>query len=422
MAEGRAGRRGRANLCAYFLLRMAAISRFSGLVCTESIGQGDSREVGLDALDEAGRIIYRAEPSTEWPGSAAVRIAKLWLSSERFERSVLNGLEVERINSRLEAGDFQPELPTWKEAEDLFFMGSVPNGDGFILDADEAARLVGEDPINSEVVRPFLTGKDVTDQPTPVPRRFIINFRDLDLHSAALFARPFQIVSERVRPERLKGGSSGWRARIAKYWWRFHTFSPSIYQACECLSSVIVLPLNSKHVFPARAEASFVYGHSLGVLVRQDHAPFAVLASSLHREWARFQGSKMPSGTIQYRPGAVFSTFPAPWSRLSQRLEDLGLELESRIGELAGANDWSQTAVLNVVNDPAIDRQEIVGIRQVVEDIDFALCENLGLEIGITHEFVEDGDAFRYSLSAKSWAEIRAALIQLVVSGQGAEP
>src|SRR5690606_8102180 len=68
---------GSADLSAYFFLR--AYENLSnggtlGLIATNTIAQGGTREVGLDYIHERGGVIYRAENDHPWPGSAAVAV------------------------------------------------------------------------------------------------------------------------------------------------------------------------------------------------------------------------------------------------------------------------------------------------------------------------------------------------------------
>jgi hypothetical protein len=48
-----------------------------GLLATNTIAQGDTREVGLDVLAGEGTI-YRAVPSRKWPGEANLEIVEVW--------------------------------------------------------------------------------------------------------------------------------------------------------------------------------------------------------------------------------------------------------------------------------------------------------------------------------------------------------
>src|SRR5262249_43814955 len=66
------GQRGSADLCAYFFLRAGRLLREGGgfgMLATNTIAQGDTREVGLEKLVKDDYIIIRAIPSQKWPGT-----------------------------------------------------------------------------------------------------------------------------------------------------------------------------------------------------------------------------------------------------------------------------------------------------------------------------------------------------------------
>ena len=72
------GKRGSADLCAYFALRAASLLQDGGqfgFLATNTIAQGDTREVGLDQLTAHGCVIPRAVPSRPWPGTATLEVA-----------------------------------------------------------------------------------------------------------------------------------------------------------------------------------------------------------------------------------------------------------------------------------------------------------------------------------------------------------
>src|SRR5260370_19565766 len=76
------GKRGSADLCAYFFLRVTNLVRhngISGLLATNTIAQGDTREVGLDQMIFSGWTIPRAVPSRKCPGEASLDVARIWM-------------------------------------------------------------------------------------------------------------------------------------------------------------------------------------------------------------------------------------------------------------------------------------------------------------------------------------------------------
>src|SRR5207247_894275 len=67
------GARGNADLFAYFFLRAASLLREGGgfgMLATNSVAQGETREVALEQLARAGCPITRAVPGQKWPGKA----------------------------------------------------------------------------------------------------------------------------------------------------------------------------------------------------------------------------------------------------------------------------------------------------------------------------------------------------------------
>ncbi|KRC53376.1 type II restriction endonuclease subunit M, partial [Nocardioides sp. Root79] len=76
------GRRGSADLVAYFFLRATSLLQRKGtlgLVATNTVAQGDTREVGLDALVAKGFTITRSVQSRTWPAASAnLEYAAVW--------------------------------------------------------------------------------------------------------------------------------------------------------------------------------------------------------------------------------------------------------------------------------------------------------------------------------------------------------
>jgi hypothetical protein len=84
------GRRGSADLCSYFFLRASRLLRESGqfgFLATNTIAQGDTREVALEQLTATGYVFPRAVASQPWPGTANLEVAVVWV-----RRGAWNGL------------------------------------------------------------------------------------------------------------------------------------------------------------------------------------------------------------------------------------------------------------------------------------------------------------------------------------------
>lgn len=188
------GRRGSADLCAYFFLRAAGLLRpggMAGLLATNTIAQGDTREVGLDQLAERGVAIPRAIPSRKWPGGANLEVAHVWLHRTPQDRAwqagwTLNDRPVSGITPYLtEPGTVVGPPHRLKANADKSFIGSYVLGMGFVLDPDEAEALLAQDARHRDCLFPYINGKDLTSRPDQSPSRWVINYHDWPLDRSA---------------------------------------------------------------------------------------------------------------------------------------------------------------------------------------------------------------------------------------------
>jgi hypothetical protein len=150
------GKRGNADLCAYFFLRASNLVRPGGqsaMLATNSIAQGDTREVGLDQITSMGWTIPRAVHSLKWPGSAALEVAYVWLRYGRWQGEfILDDKPVEAITSFLTPrGMVQGKPYTLIANLDKSFQGSVLLGKGFVLEPEEAETLIKQNTSNTDV-------------------------------------------------------------------------------------------------------------------------------------------------------------------------------------------------------------------------------------------------------------------------------
>jgi very-short-patch-repair endonuclease len=179
------GQRGSADLCAYFFLQADRITNSTGsygLVATNTIAQGDTREVGLDQIAQKN-VIYRAVPSRPWIGVANLEVGYVWIGKQKWEGEyVLNDNVVSGITSFLTLPGKSLGNPHKLIAnQNKSFQGSIVLGMGFVLTHEEAEALIAKDPKNKDVLFPYLNGEDLNSRPDQSPSRWVINFKDWPL-------------------------------------------------------------------------------------------------------------------------------------------------------------------------------------------------------------------------------------------------
>ena len=69
-----------------------------------------------------------------------------------------------------------------------------------LVSAEEAHQFCRVSPNYDSVVRPYLSGDDITNHPSQKPSRWIIDFDGMELEDAMGFPDALDIVRARVKP------------------------------------------------------------------------------------------------------------------------------------------------------------------------------------------------------------------------------
>lgn len=309
-----AGVRGSADLAAYFLLRAHELLNADGqigLIATNTLAQGDTREVGLDRLVASGAEIRKAVKSRKWPGKAALEYCAVWVSKAPLRRAaerVLDGQVVREITSGLDPrARVSGAAYRLAANEGIAFQGAIVLGRGFTMAPQQADELIAADPRNREVLFPYLNGEDVSSSPTCSASRWVINFHDWPEDRARSYPDCYEQVVRLVKPERAENKRKVYRV----YWWRYAEKRPAMLQAIAGLDRVIVFTRVSKVVMPVVVTTRQVMSEQTVVFATDDLAMLAVLSSAPHYWWAIERASTLET-RIRYTPSDVFETFARP--------------------------------------------------------------------------------------------------------------
>lgn len=186
---------GNADLVAHFFRRAFALLRPGGclgLVATNTVGQGDTRESGLCQVIAAGGTISRAIRRLPWPGEAAVIVSVVHVVKGEARSPVLDGRQVRRISAYLVEGDLDASPARLAANAGKAFQGAILLGMGFTFDDEAAAKgkastleemegLIAKDQRNAERIFPYLGGEEVNSNPAHVHHRYCIDFEDFPL-------------------------------------------------------------------------------------------------------------------------------------------------------------------------------------------------------------------------------------------------
>ncbi|MGV9611242.1 Eco57I restriction-modification methylase domain-containing protein [Nocardia xishanensis] len=411
------GQRGSADLVAYFFLRAASLLKRHGnlgLIATNTLAQGDTREVGLDRLESEGFTLTRAIQSRSWPSASAnLEYAAVWGTFDSVDGSALriaDEVAVKKISTLLEpAGRISGQPVRLAENAGIAYQGCIVLGMGFVLEPEEAEAWVADDPKNAEVLFPYLGGEDLNSNPDASPSRWVIDFNKLPQHEAATYAKPFARVSERVKPERSVNKIKSRR----ELWWRFAATAPGMRRAIKNLDAVIALAQTSSTQMPLLVPNGICFDQKLVVFASNNPALLAILSSSAHRVWATRWGSTR-TGDPVYTPSTVFETFPRPSGE--NQLADVGNLLSNTRREVMLQRNLGLTKVYSLVNDPSVSDKsdtDIANLRRIHAEIDQAVMAAYGWDdLALDHGFHTYRQMQRWTVSPAARVEILDRLLE----------
>lgn len=380
IGRGVRGVRGQADLVAYMALRAHAVCNYDegclGLIATNTLAQGDTREVGLDQILGDGSVIVSAVKGEPWPTAGAnLEYCIVWISARSLATGVLprlDGLRVAGINASLDpVGRVTGDPYRLPELKGVAFLGSKIYGDGFTLEPHTAASMLEQSDSYADVLNPYLVGEDVNRRLDSSASRWVINFHDWSEARARGYAGPFAIVEAKVRPERATKDASKY-PRLVERWWLFEASRPTLYAAIRELDTVTVLTRVSNVCQPVRVDANQVFSDALVVFASDDLAFFALLCGSPHYSWAMKYGSSMRTD-LRYTPTDVFETMPQP--KLTARMRQAGAVIEEVRRQVAFSLELGLTKTYNGVHDPTVRHPQIIALRDAHREADLAIVE-----------------------------------------------
>jgi hypothetical protein len=412
------GRRGNADIVAYFFLRALRLLDSGGklgLIATNTVAQGDTREVGLDQMVEQRFAITRSIQSRAWPAASAnVVFAAVWGTRGDVADSIPRVSDEIAVDSSIStllepAGRSSGPPIRLVPNHQIAFSGCKVYGSGFMLDEEEAIQWIEGNESYGRVLFPCLNGDDLNSRPDSSASQWVIDFGDRSESGAKEFELAYRRVFDQVRPVRLKNKRKSRRDR----WWQFAEIAPTMRKEVESLSEVLVIALTSKTVMPVRTRTGQVFSHALGVFALDSYAEQAILSSGLHQTWAIKYGSGMRNDP-RYTPSDVFDTFPRP--EPTDRLVDVGKTLDTERRDMMLRRNLGLTKLYNLVNAPDITDSadpDVARIRRIHVELDEAVMSAYGWDdVPLDHGFHTYRQMRRWTVSPTARVEILDRLLE----------
>lgn len=434
------GRRGSADLVAYFFLRAWSLLREGGdfgLLAVNTIAEGDTRQVGLEAMVGADAVIYAAYPNEPWPGKAAVVTSRVHVHKGEWcgVRSIL-GRPVDVISAYLSDREEWSPMRLWASGN-ITFQASVVVGGGFVLEEDEAKLLLSADAKNADVIFPYVNGDDLNSDPQQRPSRWVINFWDWPEARARNYKKPWAWVEERVKPERQRRDENGnfvLRRPLPERWWQYGDKRPALYHAigrghafeqhpegwrtdAKPLPEVLATSFVGKYFGPSVVPNNAVFSHACAIFaVSRPHAFAALLNSSIGQAWIWQQSSRHET-RLRFAPSDSIETMPFP-----KELDVLGSLGEAYLKvrrKVMSDEGIGFTKLYNRFHTNTERSPHIEDLRTLQHEMDAAVArsyewDDLDLDHGF-HKvpYLPENDRIRFTISEAARIEVLRRLSEL---------
>ena len=410
---------GNSDICSHFLRQASLLlSKFGfiGLIVTNSISQGATRENGLDFLLQNQHQIIRAIKSTQWVGSANVFVSFIYISNQKWLGKVfLDDQEVGGISSYLDIlrNNFTPHK--LEKNQHYVYRGSTLSGEGFVLSNSERNSLICKNNNSHSVIKFFVTGQDINQNPEQKSERYVIDFEDLNLEQAHEYSSCWEHLYNSVRIQRQ--GNKIKQREI--YWWKYVGRQEQLYAAIKEFPRVLVCGQVSKYWSISWIETQQIFSDKVVIFALPDEAHFSVLASCFHTEWAEKTSSRLKEDP-NYNLASTFETFSFPTCNLLDliqqfpTLNSIGEAYHTHRQTIMQTRNEGLTKTYNRFHNPNETAEDITTLRQLHIEMDNAVATAYGWQdLSLDHNFHPTKQGIRFTLSETARREVLDRLLQL---------
>ncbi|MCZ7681531.1 MAG: hypothetical protein M5U28_23140 [Sandaracinaceae bacterium] len=300
------GSHGNADLSAHFLRRCADLlgdHGVLGVIATNSIAEGDTRQTGLRPLLQHGLVLYNATARVPFDGwfnvvVAAIHLAKGRVTLKLSDRITLDGRRVRSHQLAVTPRRGAARSRTTRQQRRDRLHGQHHARSRFQVTAEQRDHLIQLDNANAAAIIPYVSGEHINTSPDHTSGGFAISLGEAPLDLATQqWPTLVEHLRETVQPERSRNKRDVHRQK----WWMHAERRTSLYSALGSLARCIVAAQTTKHVCWTFHSTQNVFSAKVIVVTSDAASPLAVLQSRIHDAWTRLFASTLESQAVVAR-------------------------------------------------------------------------------------------------------------------------
>lgn len=412
---------GKIDLCIAFHRRTCDLLRSNGaygLLATSNISEGSAVSVGLERIATTGDF-YFTRKGMPWPGTAStvVAIVCFWKGSW-IGRRECDGVACDKIGPRLQlevAGGWEPKaLPG-----SLFAFEGVNNSKGlaFVITDQHPwfDRLSSE---SNSLLRPYITGDDITSSSLTRVGRWALDIADLSLETIAnKWPETYRFLVEVVEPTRTPQALKSYKGLINR-WWQFWNHRADQMRRLRCRTQFVAFAKAAKYPICVLAPSEWLYTNKVILVQAEREDTHAVCLSSMFQAWLRNYSLRSLGGdnnTLSLSISEALATFPLPSNPASTDAVDAARSFQDVLVSWSKRNNSGMTEAMNALHSRMSVDDEIVELRRLLQRIDVGVANTYGwTDMDLSHDFREEGaSAIQHGLAVGTLELILSKLIEV---------
>lgn len=378
----------------------------AGLVLTSSLTEGESSSIAYGYWIDHGAI-YRAVSTMPWPGDANVDVSLVWFTRRRtVAKKVLDGVTADRIGPALKnVRTVGPRQLYWPDL-DCFIGSNNVAGESLTVEhgSDWFYTLKG-----SPYLRRYVSGEDITKTALSGVGRWIVDVGDRTLEElGSVSPETLRFLETVVWPARSTGILDRYKG-LSDRWWQIWSHNSAAYHRLRQRSeNCLVLPVVSKYVIAQVGPTENTYTNKVCIVHETRPDLLGLLNSSFFQAWAiEYSGSM--GLRVSLSMAAAMQTYCTPERRLPSDLVGTWQAERERCLEGSGF-----TSMYNRVHDPEVSDADIVRLRELHVELDYAVRDAYGWsDLALDHHHWETPQGMRFTVSPAAKDELLDRLLEL---------
>jgi len=415
---------GKIDLCILFHRRSVELIRDRGtygLLATTNIAEGSAVAVGLGEIVKQGDIILSSK-SFRWPGKASVTTAIVcFFKGTHPGVKYADGVGCDRIGPRL-----TPEFGI------IWEPGPVPNAIFSFAGVDNSkglAFVIGdENPwfnvLNNEkdsLLRPYITGNDITSTALKRIERWALDIADMSLDEIAeMYPNASRFLFEAVKPTRTRQALKSYKGLFDR-WWQFWNHRADLFRRVRLHDQCVVFSKVTKHPICVLADPKWIYTNKVVVLGMERTDIHALCLSSFFAAWMVYcQGAKLGVGaSLCLSVREAIDTYPLPPELINSQNVDTAVEFDLAMQAWCAENNCGVTRFADKLGDDSCSDRAVARARECLDEIDRGVAHAYGWRD--YHQkrgfhvapYIAGNKAKAFILSGEAWGEVIQYLLKL---------